>query len=342
MNARTRTLLVGAAPIVALTAILSLPQLVVPFAAEGPGPLFNVLRDVDGTNIINVEGEHVDTQESKGQLSMTTVSVHHNLTLPHAFAMWANSENDIVPIESVFPPGTSKDAVEEQNKMMFTESEANATSAALAELGLPTKTVVALVQKDSAADGELEVDDEIVKVGNDAVSRPEQVKAAVASKAPGEKIDLTLKRKGKELTKSVELGEDSENPGVSMLGIGMSAQPAGNTEVDYKLSGIGGPSAGLMLSLGVIDKLSPGDLTEGRRVAGTGTIDAAGRVGEIGGIKHKIRAARKEGAEMFFVPAGNCAEALAADAGPMRLIMVQELAGAVEALKDPAAAPSCS
>lgn len=326
----------------ALTAILSLPQLTVPFAAEGPGPLFNVLSDVDGTDIINVEGEHVDNQASKGQLSMTTVSVHHNLTLPHALALWANSENDLVPIEAIFPPGISKDDVEQQNKMMFTESEANATSAALNELGLPTKTVVAVVLKDSAADGELEVGDEIVKVGSDSVSRPEQVKAAVAGTTPGKSIELTVKRKDKELKKSIELRENKDMPGVSKLGIGMSAQPAGNTEVDYKLSGIGGPSAGLMLSLGVIDKLSPGDLTEGRKVAGTGTIDAAGRVGEIGGIKHKIRAARKDGAEMFFVPAGNCAEALAADAGSMRLVMVSELAGAVEALKDPAAAPSCS
>ena len=97
-----------------------------------------------------------------------------------------------------------------------------------------------------------------------------------------------------------------------------------------------------MMSLGVIDKLSPGDLTQGRYIAGTGTINAAGLVGEIGGVTHKIAAARKAGAEMFFVPKLNCAEALGADAGEMLLIQVESLDDAVAAIDDPAAAPKCS
>ena len=140
----------------------------------------------------------------------------------------------------------------------------------------------------------------------------------------------------------MELGEHPDDAGTAFLGIGMSAQPAGDVNVEYNVSGIGGPSAGLILSLAVIDKLSPGDLTEGRHIAGTGSIDGSGAVGAIGGITHKISAAREGGADMFLVPADNCAEALTAEAGDMPLIRVETLDDAVEALEDPAAAPTCS
>lgn len=352
MNRRTQTLLVGAVPIVALAGVLSLPTLTVPYAAQGPGPVFDVLSDVEGKNIISVSGSAVDRERSKGELDMTTVAVRHNLTLPQVLGLWMNPNNDIVPIEAVFPPGQSQDEVEEENKAAFTESEANATTAAFAHLGLPTEVTVAYTVPDSPVDGRVHENDVIVAIDGKAVSKPEEVKAAVAAHAPGDKITVSIisakddKKGDKENKKptdiEVELAENPHQQNVAMLGVGMSTQSAGDTKVEYQLSGIGGPSAGLMMTLGVIDKLSPGDLTEGRHVAGTGTIDATGNVGEIGGITHKISAARDAGAEMFFVPSGNCAEALTADNGDMKLVKVDTLDDALGALEKPESAPACS
>ncbi|MEJ5919258.1 YlbL family protein [Corynebacterium sp. H78] len=346
MNRRTRTLLVGALPIGVLALIMSSPSATVPFAAEGPGPLFDVLGDLEGKPMIDVSGEGVDTEKPKGSFNMTTVAVHHSVSLPQAIGLWLKEDTTVVPIESVFPPGVSEEEIQEKNDLMFTDSEANATAAALAELGLPTKVSVAMIMKDSAAEGVLKEGDILHRVGEEAVQRPESVKAAVAAMKPGDDVDLIVERvneQGKSVLEpvTVKLGDNPDNKDLAFLGIGMEAQPDGEVEVAYNVTGVGGPSAGLMLALGVVDKLSPGDLTGGKRIAGTGTIDGAGRVGEIGGITHKIAAAREEGGEYFFVPSANCSEALTADAGDMKLIRVNELSGAVEALKNPDDAPAC-
>lgn len=367
MNRRTQTLLAGAVPIVALASVISLPMLTVPYAAQGPGPVFDVLSDVDGQSIIAVSGSAADKETSKGEFDMTTVAVQHNLTLPQVIALWLDPDNDIVPIEAVFPPGQTQDEVEEENKAAFTESEANATSAALSHLGLPTEVTVAYTVPGSPADGKLREDDVIVTVDGAAVSKPEEVRDAIAAKAPGDEVTLAVKpaavvKHEKEQSSGsdaksasdvkastanttsvkVTLAENPDNPEAALLGVGMGTQSAGDTEVEYQLSGIGGPSAGLMMTLGVIDKLSPGDLTGGRHIAGTGTIDARGNVGEIGGITHKISAARDAGAEMFFVPAGNCTEALTGDNGDMKLVKVSTLDDALGVLANPETAQSCS
>ncbi len=328
----------------ALAGVLSAPQLSVPFAAQGPGPLFDVLGDVEGKSVIEVSGSAVDSKPSAGELDMTTVAVHHNLSLPQTIAMWLNPDNEVVPIEAVFPPGQSQEDVEAENKAAFTESEANATSAALAELGLPTEVTVAYTVPGSAAEGKLREGDVIVAVDGKEVAKPDVVKQEVSGRHPGDQVKLTVRPAagGDKRDITVKLGENPHVEGLPMLGIGMSTQATGDTKVEYQLSGIGGPSAGLMLTLGVIDKLSPGDLTEGHHIAGTGTIDATGKVGEIGGIKHKISAARDAGAEMFFVPAGNCVEALTADRGNMQLIKVSKLGDALDAIKNPGAAARCS
>lgn len=370
MNRRTQTLVVGAVPIVALATVLSLPTMTVPYAAQGPGPVFDVLGDVEGKSIISVSGDAADPGRSTGMLDMTTVAVRHNLTLPQVIGLWFDRDNDIVPIEVVFPPGQSQEEVEEENKAAFTESEANATSAALSHLGLPMQVVVAYTVPDSPVDGQLHEDDVIVAVDGKAVDKPEQVKDIIAGHKPGDTVTLKIKPAAVDKQKaikdkaaedkntaeksaekaapkgdidiSVTLAENPHQKNTALLGVGMGAQAADNTTVDYQLSGIGGPSAGLMMTLGVIDKLSPGDLTRGRHLAGTGTIDAAGNIGEIGGITHKISAARDEGAEMFFVPEGNCGEVATADKGDMKLVKVSALDDALAAIDEPETAPSCS
>lgn len=339
VNRRTRTLLVGAAPILALAAVLSSPAVPVPFAAEGPGPLFDVLGDIEGNEAVVVRGG--DPDPSGGELNMTTVAVQHRLSLAQVMGMWADPDQRVVPIEAVFPPGLSQDDVKERNALMFSDSEANATASALRQLGLPIEVTVALVSEGGAAEGVLEEGDVLRAIDGKEVDRPETLQRTVAGHAPGDRVTLDVVRDGREESIEVDLGEHPDDDSTAFLGIGMAAQPKGDVKVEYNVSGVGGPSAGLMLSLAVVDKLSPGDLTDGRTIAGTGSIDGVGVVGPIGGITHKIAAAREGGAEMFLVPSENCSEALTAEAGDMKLISVKTLDAAVEALKDPAAAPAC-
>lgn len=339
VNRRTRTLLVGAAPILALAAVLSSPAVPVPFAAEGPGPLFDVLGDIEGNEAVVVRGG--DPDPSGGELNMTTVAVQHRLSLAQVMGMWADPDQRVVPIEAVFPPGLSQDDVKERNALMFSDSEANATASALRQLGLPIEVTVALVSEGGAAEGVLEEGDVLRAIDGEEVDRPETLQRTVAGHAPGDRVTLDVVRDGREESIEVDLGEHPDDDSTAFLGIGMAAQPKGDVKVEYNVSGVGGPSAGLMLSLAVVDKLSPGDLTDGRTIAGTGSIDGVGVVGPIGGITHKIAAAREGGAEMFLVPSENCSEALTAEAGDMKLISVKTLDAAVDALGDPNAAPTC-
>lgn len=340
MNRRIRTLAAGAVPIVALGALLASPAAIVPFAAEGPGPVFDVLGEVEGAPAIEISGTAEDGP-SAGRLDMTTVAVSHNLPLARAIAMWADPDQQIVPIEVVFPPGLSTEEVERRNEVMFADSEANATAAALRALDRPVRVAVARVFDDAPAAGLVEEGDEVIAVDGFGVTGPAGLQRAVAGHAPGERVTLRVRRGDAEREVSVRLGESPRDPSRGHLGVGIAVRPADGLRVDYNVSGIGGPSAGLIMSLAVVDKLSPGDLTAGRHIAGTGTIDGAGSVGEIGGITHKIAAARAAGADMFLVPEANCAEALTADAGRMPLVRVRDLDGALAALEDPAAAPRC-
>lgn len=340
MNRRTRTLLLGAVPIVAVGAALVTPVGAVPYAAEGPGPLVDVLGDVDGTPIIKVGGtDRVD--KPAGEMDMTTVSVAHSLALPTAVGLWLDPEQDLVPIETIFPPGVPQEEVEEQNAVAFTNSESNATVAALRELGLPVETYVAHIVKDGASAGKLEDGDVILAADGKKIDSPAEVVMVVAAHKPGDTVDLRIRRGDKGLDVPVTVGEDPESPGTPHIGVIVGAQPAGGLDITYNVKDIGGPSAGLLLTLGVIDKLSPGDLTGGAHVAGTGTIAPDGTVGPIGGITHKIAAARDGGADFFLVPEDNCAEALTGDPGDMPLIQVGTVDDALKALEDPGAAPRC-
>jgi PDZ domain-containing protein len=139
----------------------------------------------------------------------------------------------------------------------------------------------------------------------------------------------------------------SDDPSQSRVGVSIVDKPPFPVDIDLGQE-IGGPSAGLMFSLGIYDMLTPGSLTGGAHIAGTGTIDDSGQVGEIGGIQQKIAGAVAAGATIFLVPDANCGEAAAApDAGSIELIDVTTMDGAVHALEsiasgDGSDVPRCS
>lgn len=336
---RWSTIVWGAVPVSLLALALTVDhvpftdiRLTVPFAAQGPGPTFNTLGDVDGAPVVDIEG--TETDETSGNLNMTTVSVRTNMTLAQAIGRWIFAGDTLVPLQQVMPPNLDEDQFRQLNEAAFVASEASATVAAMKQLGRPTTVVVHDVVPGSAAQGELEPGDVVTAVDGAAVSEPGQVQGAVRAHAPGEAVELTVTRGDEERGVEVRLGENPEEPGAPQLGILMTSKPAGDVSVTYNLRDVGGPSAGMMFSLAVVDKLSPGELNGGHFVAGTGTIDEGGSVGPIGGIEHKIQAARDAGAELFLAPAGNCAEARRADAGDMVVGSVATLDDAISAMDD--------
>ena len=336
---RRATLALGALPVAALALALSVSHipftdiaLTVPYAAEGPGPTFNTLGDVDGTPVVDVEGAPLDP--TAGNLNMTTVSVRTNMTLTQALGRWAVSHDTIVPLEQVIPPDATEEQMQEQNKESFVASEASATVAAMKYLGRPTSVVVHDTVSGAAADGVLHAGDVITSVDGRDVSQPGEVQDTVRSHAPGDELKLSVRRDGADQDLAVKLGQSKEDAKVPQLGILMSSEPADGVNVSYNLNDIGGPSAGMMFSLAVIDKLSPGELNGGKFVAGTGTIDEDGKVGPIGGIAHKMEASRQAGAQLFLAPSGNCDEVVKAKAGDMKVASVSTLDDAVKAMQD--------
>ncbi|MGO1950171.1 MAG: YlbL family protein [Mycobacteriaceae bacterium] len=359
---RIRTVAIGLVPVVALVALLAVPtipgtdiDLTVPYASEGEGPTFDTLGEVDGTPVVEITGTEADLDQSPeqsgdpGQLNMTTVAVRTKLSLAEAMRRWLASDDTLVPVEQVIPSDSTPEEVSRRNAMAFAASESNATVAAMGHLDRPLETTVYEMDEDAPAAGILRENDVITAVGDTEVSVPGEVADAISGYDPGDEVELTLRRGQEELTEQVTLGElpeelkedgaqDAPDAGATegaYLGVTMVAQPAGDLKVRYNLKDIGGPSAGLMFSLSVVDQLSEGDMTGGNFVAGTGTISADGSVGKIGGITHKISAAQGEGADVFLVPEGNCAEAAGRDYdGDIDLLSVDSLDGAVDALEE--------
>ena len=307
-------------------------SLTVPYAAEGPGPMFDTLGQVEGAPVVEIDGTEVD--DTSGELRMTTVSVRSGMTLAQALSRWLTTDDTLVPIEQVFPPDLSPEEVEQANKQAFTSSEAAATVAAMNHLGRPVEIVVAEVMPESAATGRLHGGDVIVGVEGQDVDKPGQVQEIVRAKKPGEEITLELRRGGETVTETISLGANPHDGKVAMLGVYMNSRPVNGLEVSYNLQDIGGPSAGMIFSLAVIDKLTPGELNAGRTVAGTGTIAEDGTVGSIGGIEHKVRAAAEDGVELFLSPAANCAGALKGQKGDIVVAKVTTLAEAITAMED--------
>ncbi|MEJ5928427.1 PDZ domain-containing protein [Corynebacterium sp. H128] len=334
MNRRSKTVIWGAIPVLAFTYLISAPTvpftdipLTVPYAAEGPGPTYNTLADYDGKQIVNIAGAEVD--KTTGNLNMTTVSVRTQMTLSQAVARWLFSEDTIVPIESVFPQDMTEEEINQQNQLAFVDSESSATLAAFNYLGRPTVVEIKEVTPDGPAKDHLAAGERIAAIDGIAIHSPDQLRGLVSAKKPGEKVSVTLVDGG---TKEIELGENPHT-GTGFLGITMGSVPADDTKVEYNLEDIGGPSAGLMFSLAVVDKLSPGELTGGKFIAGTGTIDAAGKVGPIGGIQHKVRAAKEAGAEVFLAPQDNCAEAMRSQAEGLTVLKVATIDDAIRQLE---------
>jgi PDZ domain-containing secreted protein len=304
----------------------------VPYVAQVPGPTYNTLGDIDGEPIIAVEGR--ERNEVEGNLNLTTVGVGRGgLSLVQAVRGWFDDEIAVVPEESVYPPDRTEEETREVNRQAFLTSEQAAETVALGYLGYPEKVVVRAVPEDSPSEALLEEGDAVEAVDGRPTPDFATLDAVLASIPPGTAVTVGYTRLGQPGTATVTTRAAQEGDG-SALGITVFEQPSAPFDIDIQVEDVGGPSAGLMLTLGILDLVGDQDLTEGALVAGTGTIDAEGEVGPIGGIPLKMVAAREIGADLFLVPAGNCDEAKAAADPGFPLARIADLDDALTALAD--------
>ena len=147
------------------------------------------------------------------------------------------------------------------------------------------------------------------------MTTPDQVGAAIRAKPAGTTFAFVVRRDGATVTEQVTSAPGRKDPAVPYVGVVVAVDYQATFPITFGLEDVGGPSAGLMFSLGIVDKLTPGELNGGRFVAGTGTITPEGDVGPIGGIGQKMAGARGQGAELFLAPKDNCPEALENGAG---------------------------
>ena len=303
----------------------------VPFVSLGPGPTFNTLGEYDGKQVVDIEG--IETKPTSGNLNMTTVSQRDDLTLGQALTLWLSGDEQLLPRDLVYPPDKSRDDIDKANDEEFKNSEDSAEYAALNYLDYPPAVSVAQVNDPGPALGALQAGDAIDAVDGTPVADVEAFTSLLKATKPGQQIVIDYRRRNAAPgIATVTLGSKDDRD-YGYLGVSVLDAPWAPFTVDFNLANIGGPSAGLMFSLAVVDKLTTGELNGAKFVAGTGTIDTDGTVGPIGGITHKMAAAHDAGATVFLVPADNCDEARTAPQDGMELVKVDTLTGAVDALK---------
>ncbi|MBB5936833.1 YlbL family protein [Streptomyces zagrosensis] len=353
MPRRTATLL---ASLLTLIALLCAGALIpVPYSEMSPGPTVNTLGKHKGETVLQITGHK--TYPTSGHLNMTTVRVtnsEYKMNLVEAVYGWLTHDNAVVPHKTLYPDDKSADEVNQENAEEFSQSQESAKVAALKQLKkmkeldikVGSHIVVGSVFKGGPAEGTLHAGDAIKAVDGKAVHSPSDVAKLVTEHKAGEKTVFTVipaervqaaekahkEPKGaKNITITTVKAPQEER---AIVGIEAAVDYTFPFDINITVNHIGGPSAGLMFSLGIIDKLTPGDLTGGEFVAGTGTIEETGKVGPIGGISMKTVGARAKGAKFFLTPEANCATATRDIPDGLTLVKVSDLDDAVTALKN--------
>lgn len=290
---------VSSVTFVALAALLVL--LPVPFVTWRPGQTIDVLATVEDEPLIEIDG--LQTYDPTGSLVMTTVSasrVDSSVSLPEAIAAYLAQDSDAMPRDSIYPPGKSDQQIEDEAVAAMDTSRDNATVAALRAAGLAVTELpmVTSVVLSGPANEKLNPGDMIQAIDGTAVSTAEEVAALVEDREVGDPVVFTVLRDEKAVNVSVVSSAGAESQPVAGITVGLGYRYA--PQVSYRIdSTVVGPSAGLVFSLAIYDKITEADLLSGKAVAGTGTIDPNGKVGAIGGIREKLAGADEAGAEVF-------------------------------------------
>jgi len=341
--------------VVALVLGLVMSFLPAPYVIEQPGPVYNTLgtQEQGGKDVPLISIDGAETYPTAGTLDMLTVSVRGTRESRPSWAelltSWFDSSRAVLPIDAIYPPEVTTEQRDQQNAALMVDSQQEAIAAALTDLGIAYTTNVAVgaVDPAGAAADALVAGDVILSVNGTATTDVDGLRAALAANGTDAPAALLVRHDdGTEETVSITptLSEQTDAPA---LGISVTYSYEFPFDVEIQLNDVGGPSAGMMFALGIIDMLTPGELNGGQNVAGTGTIDAAGDVGPIGGIRQKMYGARDAGATWFLAPATNCDEVVGHVPDGITVFAVSTLSDSMTALQtiadggDTAALPTC-
>ena len=326
---------------IAMVVLFALTVLPTSYVIQRPGPVYNTLgtaESSDGKQVPLISVDGAKTYPTDGALDLLTVQVVGNRERTPSWlelaTAWFDPSRAVLPIDAVFPEGQTTQQRSQESSAMMVDSQKEATAAALTELGYdvsPHLTVNSLTEG-SAAKGILEEGDVIVSANGAAVADADALREIVNA-GDGAPIEVAIERGGAAKTVTVTpLQTEVDGETVWLMGITLLSDFDFPIDVTIQLNNVGGPSAGMMFALGIIDTLTPGNLNGGENVAGTGTISADGTVGPIGGIRQKLWGAKDAGADWFLAPESNCDEVVGHVPDGLRVFAVEDLDDSLTAL----------
>lgn len=331
------SLLLASAFVTVLVASLTL-LFPVPYVVLEPGPAINTLGKDGGHSLITVTGRA--TYPAKGALDLTTVTVSGGpdtrLSVYHLLGGWFDDARALVPLDVMYPPGETVERSRQENQQEMVTSQESATVAALQELGIRVPATLTIHSVDPGTPpSTLKPRDVLVAVNGRPIVDLDGLSDILSGVEPGAVVSVTVRRDGRQIVVGTPTRRWED--GRTILGIRVDPTFHPPFQVTIRIDNVGGPSAGTMFALGIIDLLTPGDLTGGKNIAGTGTIEASGEVGPIGGIQQKLVGARRAGATWFLAPSGNCDEVAGHVPDGMRVVAVDNLRAAHRAVQQIAA-----
>ncbi|MFB7884931.1 PDZ domain-containing protein [Microbacterium sp. NPDC056057] len=327
---------------VAMVVLLVITFLPTSYVIQRPGPVYNTLgtaQNADGEEVPLISVEGAETYPTDGSLDLLTVQVQGNREhTPSWFELamaWFDPSRAVMPIDAIFPADQTTDERNEENAQMMVDSQHEATAAALTELGYDvggTLSVYSVIDG-AAAEGILEQGDLILEANGEELTDVSTLRSVI-NEGEGAPVELLIERDGEQQTVEVTPKETTDEAGKTtwILGVNLTTDYDFPIDVTIQLNNVGGPSAGMMFALGIIDTLTPGELNGGQQVAGTGTITADGEVGPIGGIRQKMWGALDAGAQWFLAPEANCDEVVGHIPGDLRVFSVEDLDDALAVL----------
>nr|WP_205835483.1 S16 family serine protease [Microbacterium sp. CFH 90308] len=326
---------------VAMVVLLIITFLPTSYVIQQPGPVYNTLgsaESADGEEVPLISVEGAETFPTAGALDLLTVQVQGNRErTPSWFELamaWFDPSKAVLPIDAVFPEGQTTEQRNEQSAAMMVDSQAEATAAALVELGYDVdgRLSVHSLTDGSPAEGILEEGDIILGADGESLTDVDELREIIDD-GDGAPVELLIERDGEEETVEVAPEESTlEGETAWRIGVSLTTDYDFPIDVTIQLNNVGGPSAGMMFALGIMDTLTPGELNGGERVAGTGTITASGEVGPIGGIRQKLWGALDAGAQVFLAPEANCDEVVGHIPGDLEVFAVEDLDDALAVL----------
>ncbi|WP_394939056.1 PDZ domain-containing protein [Psychromicrobium sp. YIM B11713] len=334
--------------VLALLLALLAVVLPAPYVIESAGPTLNTLGSEDGKQIISVSGHQ--SYPATGQLDLVTVYLNggpqSQVSLFDVYRSWLDPQQAVYPVELIYPPSATKDQINSQNAADMSSSQDLATAAALGQLKIPYRQelFVSSLSDGSPSAGKLQPGDALKTIDGQPIVDQASLQKVLAD-GQGKAAALGVLRQGAPVTVMITPQKREDR---YYLGILLTYKYTFPFDVKISLENIGGPSAGMMFALGIIDTLTPGNLTGGKHFAGTGTIDAAGNVGAIGGIPQKMVGARSAGASVFLAPAANCQEVVGHVPEGLQVVKVSTLKEAYDAVtlvasgKDASGLPTCT